>query len=275
MDPIQLPKALGVLLAALVAVALMAPLAEAETPAPGYSQFAGCPSPKSENPEITSCQRTVITGGHFKMGSKDVPITEPIELVGGTNEFAENFAFNSKGGLLPAKQRVPGGVVGLTGLDWLLEFLSAEALELYAVTELAGTPKIFGVEHVQLPIKVHLINPVLGDNCRVGSNSEPIALDLVTGTTSPPAPNEPITGKSPEPEFDPATHILHANNGIFVDNSFAAPGANGCVLTLLGSLPVSLDDVINLASGLPSPAGSNETVQNFDLEVVAAENVYP
>jgi hypothetical protein len=274
MNPKQLSRVLAALVAAAMTAALMAPLAQAETPAPGYGQFAGCPSPKSENPGITNCLRTLVTGGHFKMGNKDVPITEPIELVGGT-ELGENFSFNSKGGLLPAKQRVPGGVVGLTGLDWLLEFLGGEALELYAVTELAGTPKILSVEHVQLPIKVHLINPVLGNNCRVGSNSSPINLDLTTGTTSPPGPNEPITGKSPEFVFDPATHILHANNGTFVDNSFAAPGANGCVLTLFGFIPVSLNEVINLASGLPSPAGSNETVQNFDLEVVASENVYP
>jgi hypothetical protein len=270
----QLSRALGALVAAVMAAAVMAPLAQAETPAPGYSQFAGCPSRISENPGITNCLRTVVTGGHFKMGNKDVPITNPIELVGGT-ELGENFSFNSQGGLLPAKQRVPGGVVGLTGLDWLLESLSAEALELYAVTELAGTPKIITAEHVQLPIKVHLINPVLGNNCRVGSNSEPIVLDLITGTTSPPAPNEPITGKSAEIVFDPATQILHLNNGTFVDNSFAAPGANGCVLTLLGFIPVSLDEVVNLASSLPSPAGSNETVQDFNLETVASKFVYP
>ena len=274
MNPKQLSRALGALMAVLIAAALGAPLAQAETPAPGYGQFAGCPSPKSENPGITNCLRSVITSGTFKMGNKNVPITNPIELVGGT-ELGENFSYNSKGGLLPAKQRVPGGVVGLTGLDFLLEFLSVEALELYAVTELAGTPEILSVEHVKLPIKVHLINSVLGNDCRVGSVSEPIVLDLITGTTSPPAPNEPITGKSPEPVFDPALHILHANNGTFVDNSFAAPGANGCVLNLLGFIPVSLNDVVNLASGLPSPAGSNEAVQNFNLETVASEFVYP
>jgi len=270
----HLARPLGGLVAAVAAFAMMAAVAQAATPAPGYENFAGCPS-KAENPAITSCLSSVITSGHFKMGNKNVPISNPITLSGGTDPEGENFAYTSKGGLSSARQRVPGGVVGLTGLDWLLEYLSVEALELYAVTELAGTPKVPTSEHVILPIKVHLENPVLGKKCYVGSNSNPINLDLITGTTSPPAPNEPITGKSPEYVFDSTLKILHGNNGTLVDNSFAAPGANGCALILFGFIPVSLDGVVNLASGLPAAAGTNETVQNYDLETVASKKVYP
>jgi hypothetical protein len=273
--PRYLAKGLGGLAAALLTVAMIAPLAQAETPAPGYSQFAGCPSKKSENPNITSCIRSVISGGHFDMGNKEVPITKPIILSGGTNPEGEEFSFTSSGGLSKARQKVPGGVVGLTGLDWLVEFLGLEALELYATTELAGTPVITSTENVTLPIKVHLENVALGSKCYVGSTSSPIMLHLITGTTSPPGPNKPITGKQPEFLFEPSTHILHGNNGIFVDNSFAAPAASGCVLTLFGFLPISLNGIVDLASGLPSEAGHNETVQNYSLETVANRFVYP
>jgi hypothetical protein len=257
---------------ALAAMAMLSPAAQAETPNVNYEQFAGCESPFTENSEITTCIRSVITGGNFKMGNKNVPIANPITITGGVNTELLNFSYNSEGGLAKVKQPVPGGLVGLTGLDWLVNFLNVEQLKLYAVTELAGTPTFIDLNHVTLPIKVHLVNPVLGEKCYVGSNTSPITLNLSTGTTSPPPPNKPITGQEPETSFDPVLEIFKGKNGIFVDNSFAAPGASGCVLNL--GIPVPIDAVVNLASGLPSAAGTNETKQNFELELVNSEFVY-
>jgi hypothetical protein len=261
--------------AGVVVAFAMVPAAQAETPNPGYTQFAGCPSPFTENAAVKTCVRAEINGGHFKMGNKTVPIENPITLTGGIEKLfsPSTLYFNSEGGLSKAKQKVPGGVVGLTGLDWLTEFLTGEALTLYATTELAGTATLTGTEAAQLPIKVHLTNStnVIGKKCYVGSNANPIVLNLTTGTTSPPPPNEPITGKIPTPQFEPVFEIQKAIDGIYVDNSFAAPGANGCVLNLFGFIPISLNAAVNLNSGLPSAAGKNETVQEFDAEVVNAE----
>lgn len=269
-------RLLAMLAAAIVAFAAAAPAAGAETPAPGYAQFAGCPSPKSENPAISACIRSDITGGKIKIGNKSVPISKPLVLSGGTELEGVNFSYSPKGGLSPTKLLVPGGVIGLTGLDWLVNFLSIEQLQLYAEAQLAGTPQILGPEHVKLPIKVHLINPVLGNNCFVGSNSNPIQLDLITGTTAPPAPAKPITGHPLTSfEFDRALEIFRAQGGTFVDNSFSAPGASGCQLTLFGFIPVGLNSAVNLASGLPAAAGTNETVQNYNIELVEAALVYP
>jgi hypothetical protein len=266
-------KLLYACVGALAAVALAAPIAQAATPAPGYERFAGCPS-QSENSSIEACVHSVVTGGYFKMGNKNVPITNPITVVGGVGFGLSGFSANSKGGMTLVKQQVPGGVVGLTGLDWLVNFLNLEALKLYAVTELAGTPELT-LSTLSLPIKVHLINPVLGNKCYVGSNVNPIKLNLTVETTSPPLPNEPISGTLPEEGFDPETEVLSLSNGTYVDNAFAAPGASGCTLTLLGLLPVNLDGTVNLASGLPAAAGTNETVQNIDTEITPVSRVYP
>jgi hypothetical protein len=257
--------------ASLAAMAMAVPAAQATTPAPGYEQFAGCPS-KEELAGVKTCTITYISGGHFQMGSKDVPISNPMTLSGGVTSTGTVVA-NAKGGLTPVKQPVPGGIIGLTGLDWLVNFLNIEQLKLYAVTELAGPPVL--ATGLTLPLKIHLINPVLGNSCYVGSDSSPVTLNMTTGTTSPPPPNEPITGVVPTGSLDLATGILHQDNGTFVDNSFAAPGASGCVLTLLGFLPINLNPLVNSQSGLPSPAGTNETTQDFDLETVAAKKVYP
>ncbi|HWM63037.1 MAG TPA: hypothetical protein VNP96_03510 [Solirubrobacterales bacterium] len=268
--PARLLTALG---AALMALVLMAPMAQGATPAPGYTQFAGCPD-QEENSATTVCLRSEINGGHFQMGSKTVPITDPIVLSGGADENLDGFDASPAGGLAPNKQQVPGGVIGITGLDWLVNFLGIEQLKLYAETQLVGTPDIDFTE-VKLPIRVRLINPVLGNSCYVGSPSEPIMLNLTTGTTEPPPPNEPISGTFPSFEFDEGTGILKLNDGVYVDNEFAAPGANGCKLTLLGLLPINLNPLVNLQAGLPSPAGTNETVQNFDAEFAPQELVYP
>lgn len=271
----HLAKLVGAIVMAMAAVAMVAPVAQAEeTPATGYGQFEGCPSTK-EKPLVSSCLRSVVKSGHFNMGNKEVPISTPIVLRGGVDEELGNFVYTPKGGLLPSKQIVPGGVVGLTGLNWLIEFLNVEQLKLYAVTELAGTPEFHNINSITLPIKVHLINTALGNKCYVGSNAAPIVLNLTTGTTAPPKPNTPITGKVPKFEFDFEKEILHVNGGTYVDNSFAAPGVNGCTLTLLGILPIPLNTIVNLASGLPSAAGTNETVQDIDSEIVEEALVYP
>jgi hypothetical protein len=271
MNPKQVGRGLLAGLAAMVAVALAAPLAQAETPAPGFSQFTGCPSLK-ENASIEFCVHSTIKGGHFKLGNKEVPISKPITITGGTDAAGRLFA-NSQGGLTPVKEQVPGGVIGLTGLDWLVNLLNVEALKLYAVTEAVGQGSV-GFEEITLPIRVHLINPVLGNSCYVGSPASPISLHLITGTTSPPLPNKPITGKAPELGVAPP-EILTLTNGTYVDNSFSAPGASGCTLTLFGFLPIDLDPIVDLASGLPAKAGTNETVQNIDSELAGVTEVYP
>lgn len=268
-----LARLVGGLISAVALIAVLAPMASAKEPAPGFTQFAGCPSPE-ENAAVAACQRSVITGGHFQMGSKDVPIEKPMTLSGGWDPTFTNFFFNSKGGLSPVKQKVPGGVIGLTGLTWLLEFLGSEALTLYAQTELAGPTPVVGGDGTNLSIKVHLINSVLGSKCYVGSDSNPIKLHLITGLTEPPPPNKPIEGVNPEFSVD-GLGIIHGDNAVFVDNAFAAPGANGCTLTLFGFIPISINGLVNTQSGLPSPAGTNETTQDTDTEIAFRSQVYP
>ena len=257
----------------ILAAAVFAVSAGAATPAPNYSQFRGCPT-AAENPSIEACVHSEVVGGHFKMGNKDVPITNPIKITGGVGFGLSGFSANSEGGMSVAKQKVPGGVVGLTGLTWLAELLGIEALTLYAVTELAGQPEL-GFTTISLPIKVHLVNPVLGNKCYVGSTSHPIQLNLTTGTTSPPAGTKPITGTEPEFGFNEELEIVKLTNGTYVDNAFAAPEASGCVLNLLGFLPINLDGVVDLASGLPAKAGKNETAQVINTELAPQPLVYP
>ena len=270
-----LARLLGAATAALLAVALLAPAAQAAETNPGYEQFNGCPT-EAESSTSLLCIRSDVTGGHLQMGSKTVPIEKPLVLSGGVNGGFQEFVAGAEGGLSEAKQKVPGGVVGLTGLTWLLELFGSEALTLYGISELAGVPSEFTFQTVTIPIKVHLVNPggLLGNNCYVGSDSEPITLHLTTGTTEPPPPNEPISGTFPEVEEDEELEIVRLNNGTYVDNSFPVPGANGCKLYLFGFIPISVNGLVNEQAELPSAAGKNEAVQDFSLEFTPRGNVY-
>lgn len=268
MKPKRYARFAGLLAVAALTAALLAPGAQAKKPVAPYEQFAGCPT-KTEAASTASCLRAVVKSGRLKLGNKDTPITNPIVITGGVNEELGEFHANAEGGLKPAKQKVPGGVVGLTGLTWLLEFLGSEALTLYATAEAAGLPTFAGVQNITLPIRVHLENATLGKNCYVGTFAKPIVLHLTTKTSGK------LTGELGEVTFDPVTEILAITGTKYVDGTFTAPESTGCQLTLFGFIPIDLDPIVGLASGLPAGSGVNETEQITDTEVVAVELAYP
>jgi PKD repeat protein len=78
----------------------------------------------------------------------------------------------------------------------------------------------------------------LGSGCGVG----PFTLNMTTGTTNPPPPNEPITGVP----YDATT-----GRATVVNNSFSVPGADSCGPLGAASGP------LGAALGVPAPAGVN------------------
>ena len=228
MNPRRLRRLLGVL-ATLAALTVLTPTTAGATttPAVGYEQFTGCPHPGQMTIEI--CYRTVYTGGLLQMGNVEIPIENPITLSAGITP-GGTVGFNSFGGIAPVMQTVPGGIVGLTGITWLPTVLGSTEQEVHARIELAGT---LGnpLESGSLPIRVHLMGEALGNTCYIGSFANPISLQLTTGTTSPPPPNSPITGTEPEISETPNS-VVDLIGGTYVDNSFAAPGVEGCTLVL-------------------------------------------
>jgi hypothetical protein len=262
--------------AALLSLALLASAAQATTPAPPYEDFAGCPS-HSENDTIAYCFKYQFNNGHLTLGKREIPVTNPIVFRGGVQQITGKFIANSEGGIIPVKQTVKGGLIGLTGIEWLDKVLSEkEQLKVYATVELAGQPGSLETLPLALPVKIHLENPVLGSSCYIGSEASPIHLNLGTGTTSPPAPNKPITGQESS-EFESEAgrpEVLLSSGGVFVDNAFSAPGANGCQLNL-GSVHIPIDTLVNEAVGLPSPAGMNTAILGFDFSIVSPSVIYP
>jgi hypothetical protein len=281
--------------AALVVVALgalvAAPLASAHSGE--YAKFNNCPS---NNPSVEKCLYSKVTGGEFILGSKKVPIVNPVVLQGaygevdGESGVAKFFAPTSGDALSKTAEPVPGGLSGLVNckeisLTWLRS--SCEAIFENGLTGVNSTLELarpaseiqvseraqvfaFGTA-LRLPVKVHLENPLLGSGCYIGSSSSPIILNLTTGTTAPPEPNKPITGSRGTIEFVGGDEgIFQLSNGKLVDNAWSAPGATGC-----GGWPAEyiLDPIINASVGVPSAAGKNTAIQIATTDSATPETV--
>jgi hypothetical protein len=212
-----------------------------------FSVFYDCPI---DNPDAGACLVSTTNTGEFVIGSKTVTIDKTITLQGATSESSPYLIGAVDGNTLSKTPlTVPGGLTGIGGLGG----------EVTATSELAGLVKLelenlgTNAPAIDLPLKVKLDNPALGSECYIGSGAEPIPLQLTTGTTSPPAPNKPITGSKGSVFVLDHAKIIGVTGASLVDNSFAAPGVNGCG----GALAPVLDPVVNLDAGLPAAAGKN------------------
>ncbi len=212
-----------------------------------FSVFYDCPI---NDPNVGACIVSTTNSGEFVIGSKTVTINKTITLQGGVSETSPQLVPAVDGNTLSKTPlTVPGGLTGIGEVGG----------EVTATSELAG-PVILELENlgtdspaIDLPLKVKLDNPALGSSCYIGSDSEKIALALTTGTTKPPAPNKPITGAKGSVEVFDHSKIIGVTGASLVDNSFSAPGVNGCG----GVLAPVIDPVVNLDAGLPAAAGKN------------------
>jgi len=292
----------------VVALALMAPLvgfvfasSAAATPKGVFSVFSDCPT---ENPEVALCVYGLTTSGEFVIGSSKVPINQTITLQGGA-VWTGNEENHKEYDLIPPKDgkilsetalNVPGGLAGLINCEeikgsGLLE-IAARALckEVFegsvtgvtAQTEPVNTtsnPIVLNLVHlaleegvaVKLPVRVHLKNPLLGSSCYIGSTAHPVQLNLTTGTTSPHAPNKPISGKRGQAETLERNEqfMLRLFENSLVDNDFSAPAAEGCG----GLFALLINPIINAKIGLPSASGKNTAILNGELKTATPEAV--
>jgi hypothetical protein len=286
----------------VVAMALMAPLASlglaspalAKEPTGDFAVFKQCPRFTSG---VDACIYAQTIGGEVTIGASTVPINadkkHEIILQGGTI-FHEATGTESFVGALNGEtlsktpQNVPSGLAGLINCEEISEPVARLACKLVfenkltgvtATTELAKPASAIGISTnnlinetgiaLSLPVKVKLDNPLLGSACYIGSESSPVTLNLTTGTTSPPEPNKPLSGKVGKLTFKDEFNFVEITENTLVDNAFSAPAASGCG----GLLAPVLDPIIDLKLGLPSPAGKNTAIQNNTLREAVAEAV--
>jgi hypothetical protein len=278
-------------LVSLAALGFAAP-ALASKPTGKFVNFGDCPT---KTTGVNFCVFATTSSGEFKIKKTEVPITKTITLQGGIidNEEtgSETWVNAANGGetLSKTPETVPGGLLKIVApKSWpkfLQEFfngiINKGATGVTASTELEGTVGISrgallaGLpDALSLPVRVHLENSFLGSECYVGSKSHPVDLELTTGTTSPPLPNEPITGSLGEPEFIEGGALLILKKNELVNNTFAAPAAEGCGSQILFGLFTGLiDEAVDSELELPSVSGNNTAILKGTLENAKASAV--
>jgi len=255
-----------------------------------WVKFEQCPYTTTG---VSKCTHSVTDSGEVVLGSKTVPIVNPVTLQGGFTKpaiegpeegFSKFFAAKNGETLSKTPQPVPGGLLGLVPPEnspFLVKLLLQAATEngltgVNSTLELARPVSEIKISEshlaeklgvaLVLPLKAHLENPILGESCYVGSEKEPIWWELTTGETNPPAPNEPISGSTGTVSFFEGGRIAEFGDSTLVDNAWAAPSASGCG----GLLAPVIDPIINLASGLPAKAGTNTAILEGDISATTA-----
>ena len=305
-DPYR--RAVGIGVASVIVtlaflVSAIAPRTALAAPKGVFSVFAQCPIAAMSQEAL--CDHAEITSGEISVGPMHVPIDRTITLQGGTlkTEILNKYYLlppSNGESISPTKLEIPGGLHTIFGCPsgrnrGFAGFTHGICIsrdpdfgEVTITLESAGSPTnpaifnqtafIFEEGTALLfPIKIHLEGPLLGEACYLGSEAHPVELNLTDGTTAPPPPNQPISGKFGEAyEEEEYNHSLGvASNNTLVNNTFAVPAAEGCGGSYLSWL---IDPLIDHTLGLESPAGHNTVILNgthksaLAREVIASES---
>lgn len=280
MKPMRTLGTLAVTAAAAIGLATSANAA----PTGDLAVFEHCPY---QNLDVTQCVHSVTNGGSIKLGTSNVPIpsNKQIILQGGVITSGSTSTWVDAVGaptLVAPPLAVPGGLISTVSDNWffgpLLDAFNwaiGFANDVDAVTEKAGAVKFSFTNllletgtAVELPIRVKLSNPFLGNDCYIGSTSNPIVLKLTTGTTTQ-APV--LTGTMGTLSFSDDFNVSYTTGTSLVDSAFTAPAAENCGNTFLDRWLVTL--AVNAKVGLPSAAGQNRAIMNGSSATAGAPAV--
>lgn len=207
----------------------------------------------------SSCLTFVIKGGEINLGGMNIEIEPSSMMLAGGEVPATHDWFPDSGWLHASPITVPGGALGTGSEDF-------GPLGITAHVEEAGTSQMTGTGIANLgfrmPVKLKLSNPLLGNNCYIGSDDDPIvfSLDIDENTIS----SDPSRHGSIEDTVGGGTYYTDVEG--FGDD-FSVPEASGC-----GAI-APMDWAVNLRAGLPSPAGSNSISITTDYYYTSAMNL--
>jgi hypothetical protein len=274
-------RSMGLCLIAVFAVSAIAAvpaLATASFHPSDFRIFRDCPIKGGRGPEhpATSC----IWGhsnaeSYFKAGNVLVHMVHPVTLQGGLVE-EEPEGVYELWFLLPENgtsilTKVPQPAPSLTELPLNTALMSEAEKTRYekeiaeGKTKVTATIETAGVFNglnilnegnlleqtgtaLKFEVQVKLSNAFLGNTCTVGSNFNPINIELTTG------PSGALHGKVGSLSFKDEGIMLTIENNELVNGTYTVPGVAGC-----GRFG-GADAALNAALGLPAAAGQNETV---------------
>ncbi|GGZ32888.1 hypothetical protein [Streptomyces poonensis] len=268
-----LGTALGIFASLGTATAATGPALNGE-----WAPFDRCPV---DNPAMLAadgfdktpqCVVSTSASGSIKLGKTTVTTGKTNLQVGVVQnaDGSSTVVAPASGALVADPAKVPGGLLGLmcpsdipviTGICKTLD--DSRLNSITATMESVGAPYAFDqtagvltdMPIIALPVRIHLENPLLGDNCYIGTKSNPIVL-------RPRNLDYPAFGMSffkGDGTVDEAGEMsrIDLTGAPQNDSTFAVPGATGCGLNV-GLINLA----VNAKTGLPSAAGNNSLTLN-------------
>jgi hypothetical protein len=267
------------------------------TPKGIYAPFTDCPliNPLMKEAAPTGavgCVAAVVVSGSIKIGNVTTkvkasatvkyPVTVQYGFWSPQNAAPDEFS----GGVLPPQvgglsaqlvsspHYVRGGLEKALGCstatDTTVLALCNEAktkggkyLKVFAAAQSAGPIMNFNLFTWEQPVMFHLINPLLGNNCYIGSADNPVVLNPALNLTGVTA----IVTPDPHPRYHPDTEVIEIPNDFASDDTFTASGVTGCGPGGAANIPV--DEAIDTAVGLPTASGSDSIKLSGTFYVVA------
>jgi hypothetical protein len=258
----------GVVAALSLLVFASSALAASHHPTGEFSQFGECPLNRET---IKTCVYSVSSTGEFKIGKKEVPLVNPVTLQGGYEGKASALEFyGAENGetLSKTAQPVPGGLLGIKAPTWWPGFIQTWFNNLInegftgvqATVELTGPTK--GLTNIKLnttnllaqtgtalglPVKIHLSNALLGSNCYIGSESEPVQINFTTGSSGS------LKGSAGTLTANEEFTLLTFSGGKFVDGTYTVGHTYGCG----GIFSFLVNPLVESILGVPAGTGEN------------------
>jgi hypothetical protein len=129
--------------------------------------------------------------------------------------------------------------------------------QVFALAKEAGQVTNFTIFTWTQRVKFQLINPLLGDNCYIGSDNNPVdlnpSLSLGPGGTF-------IVSFDPNTTLHPNLAVLELQGAVATDSTFSAPGVTGCGPG--GTANIAVDSALDTGAGLPAASGTNSLTLN-------------
>lgn len=247
----------------------------------GFNELSACIWARSAGTEeVPGETGPELAHSEFQAGKIAVALSRPILLQGGDREEGGVQEFvGPEDGVPTLKPVVQPSVIlsevinpGELPPEEQRRFQQKRNERVGVTVELAGSPgsivlneeallKATEETALGLPTKVKLSSGFLGPECYVGSNSSPIVIDLVTGTSGS------LKGVVGAVRENKQGNILTISGDKLVNNTYAAPGVEGC------GRGGAADGALDHGLGLPSPAGANRAVIVGTLRQAGATTV--
>jgi hypothetical protein len=245
-------------------------------PPPGgiYAPFTNCPLNNPvmhESVSFAACTRAAVTSGSITIGNITTPVVHPVDVQFGfwqpPNLLPTQFApvlpplAGLSAQLVAAPELVPQSLttaLGCPSSNSTVENLCQKAQQLggkyqqiFAVAQSAGAITNFNLFTWTQPTKFQLVNPLLGNNCYIGSDGNPVVIN----------PQLSITSLETEPDPNPAAHpdtLVLVAQASTSDTTFSAAGVTGCGPG--GVANIAVDEAIDSSAGLPAASGNSITL---------------